>query len=102
MALEGVLGKKYNKYVSLSEQQMVDCSTANEGCDGGDPQWVFTDIMSKFPSRGIYTNALYPVRRNIFYCYLIVSFLSSKFKLSFIKVYWSGRQLQKQGHNLWG
>jgi hypothetical protein len=91
--LEGVLGKKYNKYVSLSEQQMVDCSTANEGCDGGDPQWVFTDIMSIFPSRSIYTNALYPVRRRkIFYCYLIkLSFI--EIKLSFIKVYWSGRQL---------
>ena len=41
---------------------MVDCSKANGGCNGGDPQYVYTDIMSKFPSRGIYTNALYPVR----------------------------------------
>ena len=41
---------------------MVDCSTTNKGCNGGDPQFVYTDIMSKFPSRGIYTNAVYPVR----------------------------------------
>jgi hypothetical protein len=60
--LEGALGKKTNKYERLSEQQMVDCSKANGGCNGGDPQYVYTDIMSKFPSRGIYTNALYPVR----------------------------------------
>jgi hypothetical protein len=44
---------------------MVDCSTTNKGCNGGDPQFVYTDIMSKFPSRGIYTNAVYPVRKHI-------------------------------------
>lgn len=60
VALEGALGKKNNKYVSLSEQQIVDCSPANGGCNGGDPQFAYTDIMSKFPSRGVYTNAVYP------------------------------------------
>ncbi len=45
---------------------MVDCSTTNGGCNGGDPQWVYTDVMSKFPSRGIYTNAVYPVRLKLF------------------------------------
>ena len=65
-ALEGAIGKKYNKYERLSEQQMVDCSTTNGGCNGGDPQWVFTDVMSKFPSRGVYTNAVYPVRLKLF------------------------------------
>lgn len=59
-ALEGAIGKKYNKYERLSEQQIVDCSTTNGGCNGGDPQWVYTDVLSKFPSRGIYTNAVYP------------------------------------------
>jgi hypothetical protein len=53
--------------VSLSEQQLVDCSTDNDRCNGGDPQFAFTDIMSKFPSRGIYTNAVYPVRLKLFY-----------------------------------
>jgi hypothetical protein len=34
-ALEGALAKKIGTYVSLSEQELVDCSTTNLGCSGG-------------------------------------------------------------------
>ena len=34
-ALEGALAKKIGTYISLSEQELVDCSTTNLGCSGG-------------------------------------------------------------------
>ena len=79
---------------------MVDCSKANGGCNGGDPQYVYTDIMSKFPSRGIYTNAVYPVRLKSVFFFLKLN-LRSSIIIVLIKVYWNGRHLSKQGHNLW-
>lgn len=36
-AMEGAHKIKSNQLVSLSEQQLVDCSTANHGCNGGWP-----------------------------------------------------------------
>jgi len=36
-ALEGAYFLEHNKLVSFSEQQLVDCVTANDGCDGGWP-----------------------------------------------------------------
>lgn len=33
--LEGLYFRKYGKLVSFSPQQMIDCSTANSGCRGG-------------------------------------------------------------------
>jgi hypothetical protein len=65
------LGKKNNEYLSLSEQQIFDCSISNEGCNGGDPQYAYTDIMSKFPSQGIYSNDVYPVKLNFYFSVLI-------------------------------
>ncbi|XP_056643031.1 procathepsin L-like [Diorhabda sublineata] len=40
-ALEGQIAIKNGKQQSLSEQQLVDCSTKNGGCDGGWMDWAF-------------------------------------------------------------
>merc|ERR1712224_599630 len=42
--------------VSLSEQQLVDCSTRNSGCNGGRPDWA----MSYLAGKDIYTTGSYP------------------------------------------
>ena len=34
-ALEGAWFIKYGEMLQFSEQQLVDCSTSNNGCDGG-------------------------------------------------------------------
>lgn len=34
-AVEAAYRKKYGIGISLSEQQLLDCSTNNKGCDGG-------------------------------------------------------------------
>ena len=57
--LEGQLAKKTQKLVSLSEQQLVDCSTdyGNAGCCGGLMDNSYNYLMQ---SHGIDTNASYP------------------------------------------
>jgi C1A family cysteine protease len=35
------------EYTSLSEQQLVDCSTWNNGCGGGNFDWAFTYLQGK-------------------------------------------------------
>ena len=61
-ALASLEGQQFNKtgeLISLSAQQLVDCSTdfGNEGCAGGDPLNAFEYIML---SQGVDTDESYP------------------------------------------
>merc|ERR1712048_776659 len=47
---------KTGSTVNLAEQQLVDCSTQNNGCSGGRPDWALTYLNGK----SIYTTASYP------------------------------------------
>jgi len=58
-AMEGAHKIKSGKLLSLSEQQFVDCSTKNWGCDGGDQSVAFKyaknsaiELESDYPYRG--------------------------------------------------
>lgn len=56
-AIEGQLARKTGKLVPLSQQSLIDCSTENDGCDGG-----FMDVAFGFVYRrgGIVSEASYP------------------------------------------
>jgi len=54
---EGAYFLAKDKLVSLSEQQLVDCSTANSGCDGGLMDYAFEWIID---NDGITDEASYP------------------------------------------
>jgi len=44
--IEGVHFLAKQKLVSLSEQQLVSCSTTDYGCEGGWPFWALTDMLA--------------------------------------------------------
>lgn len=54
--LEGVYAIQTGNLVSFSEQQLVDCSTANSGCNGGDLPPAYQYVVKN----GIETEATYP------------------------------------------
>jgi len=51
-----------NNLLSLSESELVDCSTKDFGCSGGWPFWALADIMASPYNGRIATEASYPYR----------------------------------------
>ncbi|XP_060537688.1 procathepsin L-like [Pantherophis guttatus] len=56
-ALEGMHFKKMGKLVSLSEQNLIDCSEENYGCDGGIMELAFETVRKQ---GGINSEKSYP------------------------------------------
>ncbi|KAK4876096.1 hypothetical protein RN001_012518 [Aquatica leii] len=56
-AIEGQNFLQNGKLISLSEQNLVDCSTANSGCDGGSPILAYQYVIK---NKGIDTEESYP------------------------------------------
>lgn len=65
-SLEGQHAIVTGKLVSLSEQELVDCSGkfGNEGCNGGEMEWAYDFIISR-GSEGVCTEESYPYRAHV-------------------------------------
>ncbi|CAL9014299.1 unnamed protein product [Prunus brigantina] len=56
-AVEGIIQIKTGKLISLSEQQLLDCTSGNQGCNGGSMRTTFEYIQQ---SGGIASEENYP------------------------------------------
>jgi len=63
--IEGAYFKKTGKLVLLSEQNLMDCSLRNYGCDGGNP---FLALMYTIVNGGIDSEKSYPYEGERNYC----------------------------------
>jgi len=63
--IEGAYFKKTGKLVSLSEQNLMDCSRQNYGCNGGNP---YLALMFTISQGGIDTEESYPYEMRQGYC----------------------------------
>ncbi|KAM7505977.1 hypothetical protein LguiB_004881 [Lonicera macranthoides] len=66
-AIEGVNALVTGELVSLSEQELVDCDSTNEGCDGGDMDYAFEWVINNggIDSESDYPYKAYDTRCNI-------------------------------------
>jgi len=55
--VEGAVAIKTGQLTSLSEQQLIDCSTANSGCNGGVLDYAMQFVIS---NAGLCTESAYP------------------------------------------
>ena len=55
----GQYARKHHRLVSVSEQDLVDCSKRNYGCNGGWPKYAFQDVID---NNGINTESAYPYK----------------------------------------
>jgi len=58
--IEGVWFVSGHKLTSLSEQEIVSCSTTDYGCDGGWPFWALTDMLASPYNGRMDTETGYP------------------------------------------
>jgi C1A family cysteine protease len=77
-ALEGSYFLSQKKLVSFAEQEFVDCSTSNKGCNGGWPFSALSDILSHEQGQ-VDTEAGYPYKAKNQACAFSSSSVGGKF-----------------------
>lgn len=74
-ALESAISMKFNVTVQLSEQEILDCSYSfrNNGCVGGQPQFVYDyvlsnglNLMDNYPYKAVPETCKAPTYKNVF------------------------------------